>query len=103
MSQRTASKPASAPVETSAIPRPILQPALLDAPTVPLRRCGLDEVGRGALAGPLVAAAVILPDDIADRLGPLARFLRDSKTVPAARRREIATALRQCVLAYEIV
>ena len=79
------------------------QPELLSAPILPLRQCGLDEVGRGALAGPLVAAAVIAPDDIAERLGPLARFLRDSKTVPPARRREIAIALRQCVLAFEIV
>src|SRR5262249_20715401 len=75
---------------------------LLSTPVTPLRRCGLDEVGRGALAGPLVAAAVIAPDDIAERLGPLARFLRDSKTVPAARRREIAAALRQHVVASEI-
>jgi ribonuclease HII len=79
------------------------QPELLSAPVTPVRQCGLDEVGRGALAGPLVAAAVITPDDIVERLGPLARFLRDSKTVPAARRREIAIALRQCVGAYEIV
>ena len=64
--------------------------------------CGLDEVGRGALAGPLVAAAVILPDDIVDRLGKLARFLRDSKTVPAERRTEMAAAIREHALAVEI-
>jgi ribonuclease HII len=79
------------------------QPELLSVPITSLRQCGLDEVGRGALAGPLVAAAVIAPDDIAERLGPLSRFLRDSKTVPAARRREIAIALRQGVVTYEIV
>ena len=67
-----------------------------------MRRCGLDEVGRGALAGPLVAAAVILPDDIADRLGALARFLRDSKTVPRARREDLAAAIRAHALAFEI-
>ncbi len=64
--------------------------------------CGMDEVGRGALAGPLVAAAVILPDDILARLGPLARFLRDSKTVPAARRAEIAARIREHALALAI-
>ena len=64
--------------------------------------CGMDEVGRGALAGPLVAAAVILPDDIVARLGPLARFLRDSKTVPAARRVEIAARIREHALALAI-
>jgi len=103
MSQRTASKPASAPKVTSTISRPVLQPALLDVPSVPLRRCGLDEVGRGALAGPLVAAAVILPGDIADRLGALSRFLRDSKTVPRARREDLALAIRAHALALEVV
>lgn len=67
------------------------------------RCCGLDEVGRGALAGPLVAAGVVLPDDFTDRLGPLARFLRDSKTVPAARRVELAEHVREHALAVEVV
>lgn len=89
--------------DTMAMMRPVQQPALLDAPQAPARRCGLDEVGRGALAGPLVAAAVILPDDIADRLGMLARFLRDSKTVPRARRADLSAAIRAHALALEIV
>jgi ribonuclease HII len=41
---------------------------------------GLDEVGRGSLAGPVVAAAVILPER--HRI----RGLRDSKVLPRARR-----------------
>ncbi len=65
--------------------------------------CGLDEVGRGALAGPLVAAAVILPDNIVDRLGTLARFLRDSKTVPQARRVELAARIREHAQVAEII
>jgi ribonuclease HII len=65
--------------------------------------CGLDEVGRGALAGPLVAAGAVLPEDIHERLGPLARFLRDSKTVPAARRSDIAAQLHAHALAIRIV
>lgn len=89
--------------DTATIARPIVQPALLDAPVLPLRRCGLDEVGRGALAGPLVAAAVILPEDIGERLGALARFLRDSKTVPRSRREDLASAIRVHALALEIV
>lgn len=101
MSQQSASK--SAPSKTGGVLRPVQQPALLDAPDMSLRRCGLDEVGRGALAGPLVAAAVILPDDIAERLGALARFLRDSKTVPRARREDLATAIHAHALALEIV
>lgn len=81
------------------------QPALPEfVGAVGVRKCcGLDEVGRGALAGPLVAAAAILPDDIRERLGPLARFLRDSKSVPRARRADLAQALRAHALAVELV
>ena len=71
------------------------QPPLLSADTFEATVvCGLDEVGRGALAGPLVAAAVVLPTDFLQELGPLARFLRDSKTVPRARRVEVAAAIQ---------
>ena len=48
---------------------------------------GVDEVGRGPLAGPVVAAAVILPDDRI--IGGLA----DSKALSARRRQEIAAVL----------
>ncbi len=65
--------------------------------------CGLDEVGRGALAGPLVAAGVILPRDMVTRLGASARFLRDSKTVPRARREELAALIRAHALRVEVV
>lgn len=77
--------------------RLIVQRALLtaDDAAAPARCCGLDEVGRGALAGPLVAAAVILPDDIRERLGALAPFLRDSKTTPRNKREAVALALRE--------
>jgi ribonuclease HII len=79
------------------------QPALLDAPTqAPIRQCGLDEVGRGALAGPLVAAAVILPDDFVERLGRLAPFLRDSKATPRRKREEIAAQVRAHAVALAI-
>lgn len=45
--------------------------------------CGIDEVGRGPLAGPVVACAVILPRDC-DIL-----YLNDSKKLKAARREEL--------------
>ena len=45
---------------------------------------GVDEVGRGPLAGPVVAAAAVFPPHVA-RL----RGVRDSKTLPAARRAEL--------------
>ena len=103
MTKRRALTPALSTGAEIATIYPVRQPALLDAPEAPLRRCGLDEVGRGALAGPLVAAAVILPDDIAERLGALARFLRDSKTVPRARREDLAAAIHVHALAVEVV
>lgn len=45
--------------------------------------CGIDEVGRGPLAGPVVAAAVILPKD-----HPVL-YLNDSKKLSAAKREEL--------------
>ncbi len=51
---------------------------------------GVDEVGRGPLAGPVVAAAVILPS----RLGLLADLLDDSKKLSGARRARAYQALR---------
>lgn len=52
---------------------------------------GLDEVGRGPLAGPVVAAAVILPQHLPTGLGDL---LADSKTLrPAARARAFQALL----------
>lgn len=51
---------------------------------------GVDEAGRGPLAGPVVAAAVILdPDCIPDGLN-------DSKVLTAARRAELRTAILGC-------
>lgn len=53
---------------------------------------GVDEAGRGPLAGPVVAAAVWLcPDKV--RSGLFAE-VRDSKELPAERRREILSLLR---------
>ncbi len=56
---------------------------------------GLDEVGRGALAGPVVAAAVILDPEAALPFG-----LDDSKKLTAGERERIAGELRQTALAY---
>jgi len=55
---------------------------------------GIDEVGRGALAGPLVAAAVILPPmaSILDDL-PFWCRVRDSKIIPAKQRPGIAAGI----------
>ena len=57
--------------------------------------CGIDEVGRGPLAGPVIAAAVILVRPLPDFL---AKHLNDSKKVSAARREQLAAALPDCAL-----
>ncbi|HEY8597269.1 MAG TPA: hypothetical protein VIL85_02495, partial [Thermomicrobiales bacterium] len=57
---------------------------------------GVDEAGRGAWAGPLVAAAVILPDlHDTDAAALLARLqgVRDSKLLDAVRREALLTAI----------
>lgn len=54
----------------------------------PLLVAGVDEAGRGPLAGPVVAAAVILDD-----LRPI-RGLADSKALSAARREALAEQIR---------
>lgn len=60
------------------------------------RVAGVDEVGRGSLFGPVVAAAVIL--EPAYRI----RGLRDSKLLPAERREELAHRIREHSIAYAI-
>ena len=47
---------------------------------------GCDEAGRGCLAGPVYAAAVILPPDICERNSALAQALNDSKQLTEKRR-----------------
>jgi ribonuclease HII len=58
---------------------------------------GVDEVGRGCLAGPVVAAACIL-----DPNKQLPAGLNDSKKLSEKRRSEIGEQLKQSVLAYAI-
>jgi len=51
--------------------------------------CGLDECGRGALAGPLVAGAVVLSDTYEKIVGLLPSPLRDSKRMTKLQRQHI--------------
>jgi ribonuclease HII len=60
------------------------------------RIAGVDEVGRGALFGPVVAAAVILPEDFK------LRGLRDSKQLAAEDRERMAAIVRKKALAVAI-
>jgi ribonuclease HII len=70
---------------------------LFEAPARLARRlCGVDEAGRGPLAGPVVAAAVIL-----DPLRPI-DGLRDSKQMTARQREEVAEVIRACALAWSV-
>src|SRR5438067_9879797 len=57
---------------------------------------GVDEVGMGPLAGPVVAAAVILPPE------PLIEDLDDSKILSRAVRERVEAAIRQVALAVSI-
>ena len=58
---------------------------------------GVDEVGRGALAGPVVAAAVIL-----DPERPLPDGLDDSKKLTALQRERIADEILQTAVAFAV-
>ncbi len=58
--------------------------------------CGVDEAGRGPLAGPVVAAAVIL-----DPLNPISG-LNDSKKLSAKRRDALAVEIRAKALAWSV-
>ena len=61
--------------------------------------CGVDEVGCAPLAGPVVAAAVILPVRGLPR--KLSALINDSKIVPAPRREAAAAALPEyCVISF---
>lgn len=57
--------------------------------------CGVDEAGRGPLAGSVVAAAVVLG-------GNEIHGLRDSKKLSDARRRELAPRIREECLAFAL-
>jgi ribonuclease HII len=60
------------------------------------RVAGVDEAGRGSLAGPVVAAAVILPADV------VLPGLTDSKLLSPAARTRLAEAIRAVAVAYAV-
>ena len=62
-----------------------------------LLTAGVDEAGRGPLAGPVVVAAVIL-----DPARPITG-LADSKTLSAARREALDAQIREHALAFSVV
>ena len=62
--------------------------------------CGIDEAGRGPLAGPVYAAAVILPRDL--DLAQALPGLNDSKKLTDKKRRELFEKIKACALTYGI-
>lgn len=58
---------------------------------------GVDEAGRGPLAGPVVTAAVILPNYIKELVG-----LNDSKQLSRNKRDELAITIKKHAIAYSI-
>ena len=65
-------------------------------PAADVLACGVDEAGRGPLAGPVYAAAVVL-----DPARPIAG-LRDSKTLSPRRREQLAAVVREQALAWAV-
>ena len=57
---------------------------------------GLDEVGRGSVAGPLAVGAVVLPET------PLLKGLNDSKQIKPEKRVEIAQTIRDLAVAWTV-
>jgi len=62
-----------------------------------LLECGTDEAGRGCLAGPVTAAAVILPNDFKHP------FLTDSKQLSHKKRDELRKIIEQEAICYKVV
>ncbi len=58
--------------------------------------CGVDEAGRGCIAGPVVAAAVILPKNFSHY------FLNDSKQLSEKQRNELRPIIEQNAIAFGV-
>ena len=58
--------------------------------------CGIDEAGRGPLAGPVVVAGVIMPED------SMIEFVNDSKKVTEKRRENLYDIIKEEAISYSI-
>ena len=58
--------------------------------------CGVDEAGRGPLAGPVFAAAVILPEDLE------IEGLNDSKKISEKKREQLFEIVKEKAVAYSV-
>jgi len=68
--------------------KPFQNPSLIE--------CGVDEVGRGCLAGPVVTAAVILPKDFDYPI------VKDSKKLSEKKRKEAFELIKEKAIGYSI-
>ena len=75
----------------------VIESLLIDAGITPL--AGVDEAGRGACAGPLVIASVVLADPFAPELSKV----RDSKDVSEAEREKLFDVVTGAALAVSVI
>jgi ribonuclease HII len=75
----------------------VIESLLIEAGITPL--AGVDEAGRGACAGPLVIASVVLADPFAPELAQV----RDSKDVSEAEREKLFDVVTNAALAVSVV
>ena len=75
----------------------VIESLLIDAGINPL--AGVDEAGRGACAGPLVIASVVLADPFAPELSQV----RDSKDVSEAEREKLFDVVTSAALAVSVI
>jgi ribonuclease HII len=75
----------------------VIESLLIDAGITPL--AGVDEAGRGACAGPLVIAAVVLADPFAPELAQV----RDSKDISEAEREKLFDLVTNTALAVSLI
>src|SRR5262245_10640374 len=74
------------------------EPATPEPPALPVRFAGVDEAGRGPLAGPVVVAAVVFPPGRTPING-----LNDSKQLLPERRAELYDRIIERAIAFKIV
>lgn len=75
----------------------VIESLLIDAGITPL--AGVDEAGRGACAGPLVIASVVLADPFAPELSKV----RDSKDVSESEREKLFDVVTKAALALSVI
>lgn len=64
---------------------------------------GIDEAGRGCLAGPVFVAGVIFPEDLRSSREKWMSRINDSKSIRPAEREELETYIKKYARAYEVV